>query len=86
MLFQQEQKGDSWEFECQHGPDECHGNMQQACMFNYVTEQDTYIDIIYCIENSGDITNDDNVKKVSVRTDAQSLHIFNPKNELYRSR
>ena len=34
-------------------------------MFNYVTDQDTYVDIIYCIENSEDITNDDTVKKVS---------------------
>ena len=35
-------------------------------MFHYVTDQDTYVDIIYCIENSGDITNDANVKKVWV--------------------
>ena len=33
-------------------------------MFNYVKDQDTYIDIIYCIENSGDIVNDAQVKKV----------------------
>merc|ERR1712156_432707 len=59
----QQQDGDSWSFECQHGPDECHGNLQQSCMFNYVTDQDTYVDIIYCIENSEDITNDDTVKK-----------------------
>merc|ERR1712001_584435 len=59
----QHQDGDSWSFQCQHGPCECKGNMQQSCMFNYVTDQDTYVDIIYCIENSGDITDDDNVKK-----------------------
>jgi len=59
----QEQNGDSWVFDCQHGPDECHGNFQQSCMFHYVTDQDTYIEAIYCIENTGDITNDDNVKQ-----------------------
>merc|ERR550539_1728000 len=61
----QQQDGDSWTFDCQHGPDECHGNLQQSCMFNYVTDQDTYVDIIYCIENSGDITNHEN----GVKTD-----------------
>jgi len=59
----QQQDGDSWTFECQHGPDECHGNMQQSCMFHYVTDQDTYVDVIYCIESSGDITNDAKVKQ-----------------------
>jgi len=59
----QQQSGDSWTFECQHGPDECHGNLQQSCMFNYVKDQDTYVDIIYCIENSGDITDDNKVKQ-----------------------
>jgi len=59
----QQQEGNSWSFECQHGPDECHGNLQQSCMFNYVKDQDTYIDIIYCIENSDNIVNDAQVKK-----------------------
>merc|ERR1712131_94270 len=36
---------------------------QQSCMFNYVTDQDTYVDIITCIEDSADITSDDTVKK-----------------------
>ena len=67
MSFQQQQNGDSWTFDCQHGPAECHGNLQQSCMFNYVTDQDTYVDIITCIEDSGDITNDATVKKVKYK-------------------
>jgi interferon gamma-inducible protein 30 len=59
----QEPNGDSWEFDCQHGPNECKGNMQQSCIVNYVQDQDAQIDIIHCIENSGDITADHNVKK-----------------------
>ena len=36
-------------------------------MFNYVTDQDTYVDIITCIEDSADITSDDTVKKVKYK-------------------
>ena len=64
--FQQHQNGDSWEITCQHGPKECKGNIQQSCMFHYLEgKQDTYVDAIYCIEGSGDITNDENVKQVN---------------------
>ena len=35
-------------------------------MFHYLEgKQDTYVDAIYCIEGSGDITNDENVKQVN---------------------
>ena len=35
-------------------------------MFHYLDgKQDTYVEAIYCIEGSGDITNDENVKQVN---------------------
>merc|ERR1712080_598797 len=45
----QQQDGDSWTFECQHGPDECHGNMQQSCMFHYVTDQDPMLTLFIAL-------------------------------------
>ena len=31
--------GDSWTFMCQHGPQECYGNIVQACILNQVSQQ-----------------------------------------------
>merc|ERR1711997_28352 len=63
----QEASGDSWVFTCQHGPRECKGNIQQACVLNYVQDQDSQISIVHCIENSpGDITEESNVRKCLV--------------------
>jgi len=69
----QHQNGDSWEITCQHGPKECKGNIQQSCMFHYLDgKQDTYVEAIYCIEGSGDITNDENVKQCLVESEVSA--------------
>ncbi|XP_023323444.1 gamma-interferon-inducible lysosomal thiol reductase isoform X2 [Eurytemora carolleeae] len=39
----------SWEFTCQHGPNECYGNMMHACLINLVPEQGDIVPLIDCI-------------------------------------
>lgn len=59
----QEPNGDSWDFTCQHGPTECKGNIQQACVLKYVPDQDQFIYTIHCIEESGDVTSEDAISE-----------------------
>merc|ERR1719415_320573 len=44
--------GASWEFSCQHGPEECRGNKVQACILDKVTEPREYVPLITCLMSS----------------------------------
>ncbi|TTH99994.1 Ras-related protein Rab-3A [Bagarius yarrelli] len=46
--FGEKQVGDKFEFTCQHGPDECLGNMIETCVMNKVP--DAAVAVIYCME------------------------------------
>ncbi|XP_053739994.1 gamma-interferon-inducible lysosomal thiol reductase-like [Synchiropus splendidus] len=46
--------GDHYQFECQHGEEECLGNMIEACLLNMT---DKAFHIIYCMESSVDVVN-----------------------------
>ncbi|XP_053228611.1 gamma-interferon-inducible lysosomal thiol reductase isoform X1 [Podarcis raffonei] len=53
----QEKKGPSkWEFECQHGPDECLGNLMEACLIHLLGDQGSYFPLIFCMESSANVT------------------------------
>lgn len=41
--------GGGYKFECQHGPDECEGNLMLACAKNYITDQSQYVDFTLCV-------------------------------------
>ncbi|XP_059085421.1 GILT-like protein 1 [Tigriopus californicus] len=43
-----------WTFECQHGPNECYGNLIQACILDRVQDQDIRSEVITCIMTSTD--------------------------------
>lgn len=45
---QEKQVGDKFEFTCQHGPDECLGNMIETCVMDKVP--DAAVAVIYCME------------------------------------
>ncbi|KAM4808804.1 gamma-interferon-inducible lysosomal thiol reductase [Rhinophrynus dorsalis] len=46
-----------WNFECQHGPEECLGNTMEACLINLLENIDSYFAVIFCMESSRNVTN-----------------------------
>merc|ERR1719242_1755137 len=44
--------GSSWDFTCQHGPDECRGNKVQACILDKVSDPAEYVPLITCLMGS----------------------------------
>merc|ERR1711953_238894 len=44
--------GQTWDFECQHGPEECRGNKVQACILDKVKDPQEYVPLITCLMDS----------------------------------
>ncbi|XP_069956198.1 gamma-interferon-inducible lysosomal thiol reductase [Cherax quadricarinatus] len=40
---------DGYVFECQHGPDECEGNIMMACAREYIEEDEFFMTFLNCI-------------------------------------
>ncbi|NXG23931.1 GILT reductase, partial [Grallaria varia] len=45
-----------WDFQCQHGPEECLGNMIEACLMNEAKNFSTYFPVIFCLESGSSVT------------------------------
>ncbi|KAG8454819.1 hypothetical protein GDO86_001151 [Hymenochirus boettgeri] len=45
-----------WSFECQHGQEECLGNMMEACLIHLLGDVYKYFPIIFCMEFSSNVT------------------------------
>ncbi|NXN96113.1 GILT reductase, partial [Rhinopomastus cyanomelas] len=45
-----------WHFECQHGPEECLGNMIEACLMHEAKDFNTYFPVIFCLESGSSVT------------------------------
>ena len=41
--------GDSWEFTCQHGPQECEGNRVMACMRDQIPNMMELLPVVNCV-------------------------------------
>ncbi|XP_060753898.1 gamma-interferon-inducible lysosomal thiol reductase-like [Neoarius graeffei] len=50
---EEKQVGDKYEFTCQHGPDECLGNMIETCVMEKVPK--TAVFVINCMETAGNV-------------------------------
>ena len=44
--------GGGYEFSCQHGADECYGNIVQACTLAHTEDRDTQVGLIVCMMSS----------------------------------
>ncbi|KAK6167363.1 hypothetical protein SNE40_021410 [Patella caerulea] len=42
----------SYTFRCQHGANECYGNVIEACAIKYLKDFDAYFPYIYCVEQN----------------------------------
>lgn len=49
---QEKKDGDNWVFDCQHGAQECDGNMIETCAMAIVKNITVYMPFIHCIEVS----------------------------------
>ncbi|NXK57234.1 GILT reductase, partial [Chauna torquata] len=45
-----------WQFQCQHGSEECLGNMIQACLMHEAQNFTTYFPVIFCMESGTSAT------------------------------
>lgn len=45
-----------WQFQCQHGSEECLGNMLQACLMHEAQNFTTYFPVIFCMESGSSAT------------------------------
>ncbi|XP_009069748.1 PREDICTED: gamma-interferon-inducible lysosomal thiol reductase, partial [Acanthisitta chloris] len=45
-----------WNFECQHGPEECLGNMIEACLMHEAKNLSSYFPVIFCLESGSSVT------------------------------
>ncbi|NXA12988.1 GILT reductase, partial [Sapayoa aenigma] len=45
-----------WSFQCQHGPEECLGNMIEACLMHEAKNFSTYFPVIFCMESGSSVT------------------------------
>ena len=48
-------KGGKWVFTCQHGKEECIGNLIETCAIHFYPNASVYFPFIHCIETSGKI-------------------------------
>jgi len=50
-----ENKDGSWNITCQHGPEECLGNLLEVCLMHYLSwDPDLYVPVISCMESADD--------------------------------
>ena len=48
-------KGNRWKFMCQHGEEECYGNLIETCAIHYNKNASAFMPFIYCIESSNSL-------------------------------
>lgn len=48
-----------WEFTCQHGADECWGNLLHTCVLHYYPKPEGHFPFIYCMESAKSNVNED---------------------------
>ncbi|KAK6467556.1 gamma-interferon-inducible lysosomal thiol reductase-like [Huso huso] len=47
--------GKQWQFTCQHGEEECLGNMIETCIMDILGDANKYFPVLFCMESSQDV-------------------------------
>lgn len=53
---QEQPYGSSWYFTCQHGPNECYGNLVETCAIHHYPDPKQHIPFLSCLEQYGPST------------------------------
>ncbi|XP_065514968.1 gamma-interferon-inducible lysosomal thiol reductase isoform X3 [Lathamus discolor] len=53
---QERNESGKWEFWCQHGPEECLGNMIETCLMHEAKNFSSYFPVIFCLESGSSVT------------------------------
>ncbi|NXX75272.1 GILT reductase, partial [Urocolius indicus] len=56
MVPQERNDSGKWQFECQHGPEECLGNMIETCLMHEAKDFNSYFPVIFCLESGSSVT------------------------------
>ncbi|NXT26219.1 GILT reductase, partial [Syrrhaptes paradoxus] len=56
LVPQERNVSGKWQFQCQHGPEECLGNMIETCLMHEAKNFSTYFPVIFCLESGSSVT------------------------------
>ncbi|NWS64043.1 GILT reductase, partial [Chunga burmeisteri] len=56
LVRQERNISGKWQFQCQHGPEECLGNMIETCLMHEAEDFSTYFPVIFCLESGSSVT------------------------------
>ncbi|XP_009959538.1 PREDICTED: gamma-interferon-inducible lysosomal thiol reductase, partial [Leptosomus discolor] len=56
LVLQERNVSGKWQFQCQHGPEECLGNMIETCLMHEAKNFSTYFPVIFCLESGSSVT------------------------------
>ncbi|XP_010560469.1 PREDICTED: gamma-interferon-inducible lysosomal thiol reductase isoform X1 [Haliaeetus leucocephalus] len=56
LVLQERNVSGKWHFQCQHGPEECLGNMIETCLMHEAKNFSTYFPVIFCLESGSSVT------------------------------
>ncbi|NXI42225.1 GILT reductase, partial [Galbula dea] len=71
-----------WQFQCQHGEEECLGNMIEACLMNEAKDFNTYFPVIFCLESGSSVTK--NLEAVCPHFLSPCLQVYAPQLDVRR--
>ncbi|NWX32563.1 GILT reductase, partial [Notiomystis cincta] len=66
------------DFRCQHGPEECLGNMIEACLMHEAKIFSSYFPVIFCLESGSSVTKNLEACPLSAPCARQCLQIYAP--------
>ncbi|KAF5273398.1 hypothetical protein FQA39_LY07415 [Lamprigera yunnana] len=70
-------KNNKWHFKCQHGPEECIGNKQQACALAKIDDQWKVVQFVNCLMSNYDPVDKKLIEECATALEISAARIFN---------